>query len=39
MSDVFISYKTEDEAQARWVRDTLETNGISCWMAPGSIPG
>lgn len=37
--DVFISYKSEDYAQASWVRDVLETNGISCWIAPDCIPG
>lgn len=30
MSDVFISYKTEDGEQAHWLRDVLEQNGISC---------
>lgn len=37
--DVFISYKSDEYAQAIWVKDALETNGISCWMAPMSIPG
>lgn len=37
--DVFISYKAEDFDEANWVRSTLENNGISCWMAPSSIPG
>ena len=37
--DVFISYKAEEYAEALWVKTTLETNGISCWLAPGSIPG
>ena len=37
--DVFISYKSEDKAQALWVKENLEANGISCWMAPESIPG
>ena len=37
--DVFISYKSEDKEQAAWVRENLEANGISCWMAPESIPG
>ena len=36
---VFISYKSEDFEQANWLRSMLETNGISCWMAPASIPG
>lgn len=39
MKDVFISYKTEEFSEALWVKETLETNGISCWMAPMSIPG
>ena len=39
MSDVFISYKTEDGEQAHWLRDVLEQNGISCWIAPDNIPG
>lgn len=37
--DVFISYKAEEFEAADWVRATLENNGISCWMAPESIPG
>lgn len=37
--DVFISYKAEEIKEATWLRDTLEQNGISCWMAPESIPG
>lgn len=37
--DVFISYKSEDFNEANWVKTTLETNRISCWMAPMSIPG
>lgn len=37
--DVFISYKSEDFDQAQWLRTVLEANGISCWMAPASIPG
>ncbi|MBQ8682907.1 MAG: TIR domain-containing protein [Clostridia bacterium] len=39
MKEVFISYKTEEFDEANWVRSTLEHNGISCWMAPMSIPG
>jgi hypothetical protein len=38
-AEVFISYKSEDFDQADWLRKVLETNGISCWMAPASIPG
>lgn len=37
--DIFISYKTEEFDDANWVKSTLENNGISCWMAPMSIPG
>ena len=39
MKDVFISYSTIDTVSAETVRDVLETNGISCWMAPRDIPG
>lgn len=39
MKDVFISYKTEEFDEANWVKTTLETNGISCWMAPMCIAG
>lgn len=37
--DIFISYKSEDSAQAQWLCSVLEANGLSCWMAPESIPG
>ena len=37
--DVFISFKAEEINEAIWVRATLESHGISCWMAPDSIPG
>ncbi|MBR5342035.1 MAG: toll/interleukin-1 receptor domain-containing protein [Erysipelotrichaceae bacterium] len=37
-ADIFISYKSEEEAYARRVRKVLEDNGMSCWMAPDSIP-
>ncbi|MBQ6470117.1 MAG: leucine-rich repeat domain-containing protein [Lachnospiraceae bacterium] len=37
--DVFISYKAEELKEAEWVRDRLEKEGITCWLAPGSIPG
>lgn len=39
MNDVFISYKSEEFEEADWVRRVLESNGISCWMAPSSITG
>lgn len=37
-ADIFISYKSEEEEYARKIRKVLEDNGISCWMAPDSIP-
>jgi hypothetical protein len=36
--DVFISYKSEDYADASWLKQVLEQNGIRCWMAPDDIP-
>ena len=36
--DVFISYKSEEYEKAAQLRTVLEQNGISCWMAPNSIP-
>ena len=39
MKEIFISYSTIDSAQAETVRNILEKNGISCWMAPACIPG
>ena len=36
---IFISYKSEEYHYADKVRFILEQNGISCWMAPESIPG
>ena len=37
--DIFISYKSEEYPEASWVKSVLEENGLSCWMAPMSIPG
>lgn len=37
--DVFISYKAEEFAEASWVKSVLEENGLTCWLAPASIPG
>ena len=37
--DAFISFKAEEMNDAVWVRTALESHGISCWMAPDSIPG
>ena len=39
MKEIFISYSTMDIVAAETVRDVLETNGLSCWMAPRDIPG
>ena len=39
MKEVFISYSTVDLASAETVRNVLESNGLSCWMAPRDIPG
>ncbi len=35
---VFISYSSAELEIADKIRRTLESNGISCWMAPESIP-
>lgn len=39
MHDVFISYSSKEFGAAQAVRVMLEEKGISCWMAPDSIPG
>lgn len=39
MSNVFISYKSDEFDEANWVKRRLEAEGISCWMAPMSIHG
>lgn len=39
MKEIFISYSTIDTTQAETVRNILENNGFSCWMAPRDIPG
>ncbi len=39
MKEVFISYSTIDTVNAETVRNILEKNGLSCWMAPRDIPG
>lgn len=39
MRQVFISYSSKDQPQAEAVRNVIEQNGISCWMAPRDIPG
>ncbi|MBE6761572.1 MAG: TIR domain-containing protein [Ruminococcaceae bacterium] len=37
--EIFISYKSEEFDDALWVKNQLESNGISCWLAPMSITG
>ena len=37
--NAFISYKVEEFDQALAVKNHLEANGITCWMAPMSIRG
>lgn len=39
MKEIFISYSTIDTQSAETVRNVLEKNGLSCWMAPRDIPG
>ncbi len=39
MKEIFISYSSIDTPQAETVRNVLEKNGLSCWMAPRDIPG
>lgn len=39
MNDVFISYSSKEFGAAAAVRAMLVEKGISCWMAPDSIPG
>ena len=34
MSDIFISYKREDQATARKLADALEKEGLSVWWDP-----
>ncbi len=36
--DVFISYSSKEPEIPKLIRKTLKSNGISCWMAPESIP-
>lgn len=38
-NDVFISYSTKNSDIANHVRKNFESHGITCWMAPFSIPG
>ena len=37
--EIFISYKSEEFNDALWVKEKLEAEGITCWMAPMSITG
>lgn len=39
MKEIFVSYSSIDMVQAETVRNVLEKNGLSCWMAPRDIPG
>ena len=36
---IFISYNSKEFGEAMWLKGVLEKNGLSCWMAPQSIPG
>ncbi len=36
--DVFISYKSEEKGIALQLKELLLANGVTCWMAPESIP-
>jgi len=36
--DVFLSYRSEDKAEAERLCSGLEGNGIPCWIAPRDIP-
>ena len=38
MKEVFISYSSKNFKEASTVKEALEKNDISCWMAPDSIP-
>lgn len=37
-TDVFISYSSKETEIADKVHDVFESRGITCWMAPDSIP-
>ena len=37
-NDVFISYSTKNTDIAKTIRDLFQSHGITCWMAPESIP-
>lgn len=37
--DIFISYKSEEQKHALWLRSILEAKGYSCWLDTSCIPG
>lgn len=37
-SDVFISYSSQDKQMAEEIYQTIEKNGLKCWIAPRDIP-
>ena len=37
-SDVFISYSSKEYEKVKEIKEYLEKNEISCWLAPDSIP-
>lgn len=39
MKEIFISYSVMDAAAAQTLLEALESNGLSCWIAPRDIPG
>ncbi len=40
VSDVFVSYASQDAAVANSIVETLEAHGIKCWIAPRDVrPG
>lgn len=39
MYDVFISFSTKNEDEAKRIHKILEDNGLSCWLAPFNIRG
>ena len=36
--DIFISYSSKEYSSAKKIKEYLDSNDISCWMAPDSIP-
>lgn len=36
--DIFISYSKQDQAAAFQICSTLESDGLSCWIAPRNVP-